>query len=139
VDILYLQDELPKKSVPSIPIARTFWVEWFIIDTTFNATHKILNVLWFSYDYCHLVLTVSAQQNDSSSCHHCQHQQSPSINHFSKDNLRQLLVDMLQVRYSFIYKINFLMFFFLKNDEEFVTGLHNAYIEKQTISRHIYS
>ncbi len=74
----------------------------------------VLNAVWFSYDYCHLVLTVSAQQNDSSSCRHCQHQQSPSINHFSKDNLRQLLVDMLQVRYSFIYKINFLMFFFSK-------------------------
>jgi len=60
-------------------------------------------------------------QTETSSCIHCQHQQSSFINQFSKDNLRQLLVDMLQ------------------NDEEFVTGLHNAYLEKQTILQRIYS
>ncbi|CAF0846805.1 unnamed protein product [Adineta steineri] len=66
------------------------------------------------------VLTTSTQ-NESLSCNHCEQQQSPSVNQFSKDNLRQLLVDILQ------------------NDEEFVTGLHNAYIEKQTILRRVYS
>jgi hypothetical protein len=60
-------------------------------------------------------------ESSSSSCIHCQHQQSPSLNHFSKDNLRQLLVDMLQT------------------DEELVTGLHNAYLDKQTILYHRYS
>ncbi|CAF0803806.1 unnamed protein product [Rotaria sordida] len=56
--------------------------------------------------------------SSSASSHHCQHQQSSSTNHFSKDYLRQLLVDMLQ------------------NEEGLVTGLYNAYIEKQTILRH---
>ncbi|UJR35391.1 hypothetical protein I4U23_028148 [Adineta vaga] len=55
--------------------------------------------------------------NDLSSCHQCQQVESS----FSKDNLRQLLVDILQ------------------NDEEFVTGLHNAYIEKQIHLHRLYS
>ncbi|CAF0834176.1 unnamed protein product [Adineta steineri] len=57
----------------------------------------------------------------SSSCHHCQHQPTSCMNRFSKDSLRQLLVDMLQ------------------NDEEFLTGLHNAYTDKQNSLHRIYS
>ncbi|UJR10501.1 hypothetical protein I4U23_014704 [Adineta vaga] len=56
-----------------------------------------------------------------SSCCHCQHQQNSSTNRFSKDTLRQLLVDMLQ------------------NDEEFLAGLHNAYTEKQNGLHRIFS
>ncbi|CAF1682807.1 unnamed protein product, partial [Adineta ricciae] len=59
--------------------------------------------------------------NDLLSSHCYQQPQSPSVNQFSKDNLRQLLVDILQ------------------NDEDFVTGLHNAYIEKQIHLRRLYS
>ncbi|CAF1156161.1 unnamed protein product [Rotaria sordida] len=55
------------------------------------------------------------------SCRHCQNQQISSMNYFSKDTLRQLLIDMLQ------------------NDEEFLTGLHNAYTEKQNDLHRIYS
>jgi transcriptional regulator of met regulon len=61
------------------------------------------------------VLIAPVQINSTSSCSHCQN------NRLSKDTLRQLLMDMLQ------------------NDEEFLTGLHNAYTEKQNGLRRIYS
>ncbi|CAM4871706.1 unnamed protein product [Rotaria socialis] len=62
-----------------------------------------------------------AESSFSASCYQWQHPQSLSTNSFSKDNLRKLLVHMLQ------------------NDEELVTGLHDAYIEKQAILNRIYS
>ncbi|CAF1316087.1 unnamed protein product [Adineta ricciae] len=52
---------------------------------------------------------------------HCQHSSNSSTDRFSKDALRKLLVDMLQ------------------NDEEFLTGLHNAYVEKQNSLHRIFS
>jgi len=64
------------------------------------------------------VLIAPLQIDSTSSCCHCQ---NSSVNRFSKNTLRQLLVDML------------------KNDEEFVTGLHNAYSEKQNGLHRIYS
>ncbi|CAF0876288.1 unnamed protein product [Rotaria sp. Silwood1] len=94
----------------------------------FDSTSRNTNRLMTPADFQTLHFTespvrFSPTQIDSSStsCHRCQHQQSPSVNHFSKDYLRHLLVDMLQ------------------NDEELVTGLHNAYIKKQTILHRIYS
>ncbi|CAF0892700.1 unnamed protein product [Rotaria sp. Silwood1] len=63
----------------------------------------------------------SIQNDVTTSCCHCQNQQISSMNPFSKDTLRQLLIDMLQ------------------NDEEFLTGLHNAYTEKQNDLHRIYS
>ncbi|CAF2095494.1 unnamed protein product [Rotaria magnacalcarata] len=57
------------------------------------------------------------QTDPVASCLHCQ---NSSMNRFSKDTLRQLLIDML------------------KNDEEFLTGLHNAYTEKQNDLHRIY-
>jgi len=64
------------------------------------------------------VLIAPVQINSTTSCCHCQ---NSSMNRISKDTLRQLLLDMLQ------------------NDEEFVTGLHNAYTEKQNGLHRIYS
>lgn len=48
-------------------------------------------------------------------------QQSPSMHQFSRNNLRRLLVDMLQ------------------NDEDFVNGLYNAYLEKNSAFNRLYS
>jgi len=46
---------------------------------------------------------------------------SPSIHQFSRTNLRHLLVDMLQ------------------NDEDFINGLYNAYLEKNSAFNRFYS
>jgi hypothetical protein len=61
-----------------------------------------------------------SSSSSSSSCIHCQHQPLSSLNNFSRDHLRQLLVDMLQ------------------HDEDFLTGLYNVYLEKQTILHRLY-
>jgi hypothetical protein len=96
-----------------------------------NTNTHTSNSITFSFS---IVLIAPIQIDSTSSCCHCQ---NSFTNRFTKDSLRQLLVDMLQVN-SF-FTLSSISFISSKNDEEFVTGLHNAYTEKQNGLHRIYS